>query len=233
MQIPLAEPHPQREPMFLHAPVPSECDSIAVEAGAIIEFGRFRILLRRRALLAGGLPVRLGTRAFDVLMVLIEADGALVTKDELMARAWPGVVVAPDNLKVQISELRRVLAPDGGLIRTEFGRGYRFTGAIRRSTIAETERSPAPKAIESSIGSEAASSTDVTVIATRLTALEVKLSETLAIFAGRSHHPIHGFYLDSHRTDLAARPRRSRRCIEAASRVGQTPRKMADWAAGG
>jgi hypothetical protein len=57
-------------------------------------FGQFRVLLRQRRLLAGGVPIELGARAFDILMVLIEADGALVTKDELQSRVWPGVVVA-------------------------------------------------------------------------------------------------------------------------------------------
>src|SRR5215468_9828758 len=61
--------------------------------GEIVEFGRFRVLLRRRQLLADGKPVELGTRAFDVLLVLLEADGLLVTKDELLRRVWPGIVV--------------------------------------------------------------------------------------------------------------------------------------------
>ena len=58
-------------------------------ADATLEFGRFRLLTRRRQLLADGVPVELGTRAIDLLMVLIEADGALVTRDELLARVWP------------------------------------------------------------------------------------------------------------------------------------------------
>jgi DNA-binding response OmpR family regulator len=53
---------------------------------ASIEFGRFRVLLRRRRLLVDGVPVALGTRAFDLLLVLLEADGALVTKEELLNR---------------------------------------------------------------------------------------------------------------------------------------------------
>ena len=64
----------------------------SVSAEAAIEFGRFRVLLRRRRLLADGVPVELGTRAFDLLLVLLEADGALVTKEELLRRVWPGVV---------------------------------------------------------------------------------------------------------------------------------------------
>ena len=56
--------------------------------------------MRRRQLLADGVPVELGTRAFDLLLVLLEADGSLVTKEELMSRVWPGIVVSEDNLKV-------------------------------------------------------------------------------------------------------------------------------------
>jgi len=104
-------------------------------ADAMLEFGRFRILLRRRQLVADGVPIKLGTRAFDLLLVLLEADGSLVTKKELMSRVWPGIVVAEENLKVQISALRKALGNDRELIRTECGRGYRFTGAVG-STVA-------------------------------------------------------------------------------------------------
>src|SRR5258708_4148408 len=104
-------------------------------ADAMLEFGRFRILLRRRQLVADGVPIELGTRAFDLLLALLEADGSLVTKEELMSRVWLGIVVAEENLKVQISALRKALGEDRDFIRTEFGRGYRFTAAVR-STLA-------------------------------------------------------------------------------------------------
>ena len=100
---------------------------------AVLEFGRFRVLLRQRQLVSDGIPIELGTRAFDLLMVLLEADGSLVTKDELVSRVWQGVVVAEDNLKVQIYGLRRALGEYGDFIRTEFGRGYRFIAEISSS----------------------------------------------------------------------------------------------------
>src|SRR6201997_2989532 len=103
----------------------------SVSAEAAIEFGRFRVLLRRRQLLADGVPVEIGPRAFDLLLVLLEADGALVTKEELLGRVWPGIVVAEENLKVQICALRKALGESRDFIRTEFGRGYRFTAAVR------------------------------------------------------------------------------------------------------
>jgi DNA-binding winged helix-turn-helix (wHTH) protein len=106
-------------------------------AEATLEFGRFRVLLRQRRLVADGVPIELGTRAFDLLLVLLQADGSLVTKDELLSGVWPDVVVAEENLKVQISALRKALSEARDFIRTEFGRGYRFTAAVR-STMAWT-----------------------------------------------------------------------------------------------
>src|ERR1700726_1166119 len=101
------------------------------ETPAAIEFGRFRILPPRRELLAEGRPLDLGGRAFDVLMVLIEASGAVVSKDALMNRVWPDRIVEENNLQAQISALRHVLGPNRDLIRTIAGRGYQFTGEIR------------------------------------------------------------------------------------------------------
>ena len=100
-------------------------------ADTALEFGRFRVLLRQRQLVADNRPIELGTRALDLLLVLLEADGSLVTKDELMSRVWPGIVVAEENLKVQISALRKAFGEDRDFIRTEFGRGYRFTATVR------------------------------------------------------------------------------------------------------
>jgi DNA-binding winged helix-turn-helix (wHTH) protein len=66
---------------------------IGSEASASLEFGRFRIVPRHREVLADGRPLQLGGRAFDVLVALIEANGAVVSKEELMSRVWPGRVV--------------------------------------------------------------------------------------------------------------------------------------------
>src|SRR5437763_13074500 len=81
-------------------------------ADEAVEFGRFRVLLRQRQLLADGVPVELGTRAFDLLLALLEADGLLVSKDELVSMVWPDVVVSEENLKVQVSPLRKALGAD-------------------------------------------------------------------------------------------------------------------------
>ena len=99
------------------------------EAPASFEFGSFRILPQRREVLADGRPMELGGRAFDVLVVLIEANGALVSKDELMKRVWPDRIVEENNLHAQIKELRKAFA-DHNLIRTVVGRGYQFAAEI-------------------------------------------------------------------------------------------------------
>ncbi|MBV8120750.1 MAG: ABC transporter substrate-binding protein [Alphaproteobacteria bacterium] len=98
---------------------------------AALEFGRFQILPRRRQLIADGAPVKLGTRALDILLVLLEAEGSLVTKEELFSRVWPGIHVSEENLKVQIFALRQALGEDRDFIRTETGRGYRFMAAVK------------------------------------------------------------------------------------------------------
>src|SRR5438105_6075693 len=91
-----------------------DCSPSSAEAA--LEFGRFRVLVRRRQLLADGVPVELGTRAFELLLVLLEADGLLVTKDQCLSRVWPGIVVSAENLKVQVFALRKALGADRNII---------------------------------------------------------------------------------------------------------------------
>src|SRR5271155_2522186 len=101
------------------------------DAAAGVAFGRFRVSPHRRELLADGQPIKIGGRAFDVLIALIEARGAVVSKDALMARVWADQVVEAHNLEAQISALRAAFGADRDLIRTVARRGYQFTGEIR------------------------------------------------------------------------------------------------------
>ena len=71
----------------------------ASEAPAAIAFGRFLLLPHRRELLAEGRPIRLGGRAFDLMMALIEARGGVVSKNALIARVWPDRIVEENNLQ--------------------------------------------------------------------------------------------------------------------------------------
>jgi DNA-binding winged helix-turn-helix (wHTH) protein len=99
-----------------------------ISSYAAIEFGRVRILRISRQLLVDGELVAVGARAFELLLALIEARGRLLSKDELLSRVWPNVVVEENNLQVQICALRKALGGEGKLIKTESGRGYRFVG---------------------------------------------------------------------------------------------------------
>jgi DNA-binding winged helix-turn-helix (wHTH) protein len=95
-----------------------------------LRFGRFRLVLHSRELLADGVPLSIGNRALDVLFALIEAQGELVTKDELLSRVWPDTTVEENNLQFQVSTLRKAFGEDRDVIRTVSGRGYRFVAEI-------------------------------------------------------------------------------------------------------
>lgn len=101
-------------------------------------FGPFRFVPARQRLWCGDTPLRVGSRALDILAVLAERAGEVVGKQELIARAWPSTVVEDSNLKVQLSALRRALSEGQrgcGDHATEYvatvtGRGYRFVAPI-------------------------------------------------------------------------------------------------------
>jgi predicted ATPase/DNA-binding winged helix-turn-helix (wHTH) protein/tetratricopeptide (TPR) repeat protein len=95
-------------------------------------FDTFELLPVERRLVVGGVPVAIGTRAFDVLVALAERAGKLVSKQELLDLAWPGLVVEENNLQVQITTLRKLLGPQA--IATIPGRGYRLAMARKGTT---------------------------------------------------------------------------------------------------
>ena len=74
-----------------------------------VTFGPFRLDFDQRQLTRGGDPVVLGSRAMDLLCVLAAARGDLVTKNELLNRVWPDVVVEENNIQVHVSALRKAL----------------------------------------------------------------------------------------------------------------------------
>ncbi|HWH39612.1 MAG TPA: winged helix-turn-helix domain-containing protein, partial [Usitatibacter sp.] len=88
-------------------------------------FGRIEVRPMERQVLIEGRRASMGARAFDVLVALIERRGRIVTKDELLDIAWPGVVVEENNLEVQISAIRKHLGMRA--IATIPTRGYQFT----------------------------------------------------------------------------------------------------------
>ena len=101
--------------------------------GRTISFGPFRLLVAQRLLLEDDKPVRLGSRAFELLVALIERAGKLVGKDELVSRVWPQTFVEESNLQIQISTLRRALGDGQGghrYIVTIPGKGYNFVAPV-------------------------------------------------------------------------------------------------------
>lgn len=80
-----------------------------------------------------------GGRAFEIIEVLAQSVGELVTKDELMDRIWPGAVVMENTLQVHAAAVRKALGPYRGLLKTESRRGYRLLGdwTVRRHDAAK------------------------------------------------------------------------------------------------
>src|ERR1700677_2362526 len=93
---------------------------------ALVErpFGRFVIQPERRQLLIDGQPAKIGARAFDILMALVERRHRIATKDELIELVWLGNAIEESNLAVHIAALRKLLG--AGAIVTIPGRGYQF-----------------------------------------------------------------------------------------------------------
>lgn len=105
-------------------------DDAAAGSGGTIVFGACVLTPAQRRLTRQGSAVELGARAFDLLLSLIESRGAIVSKDQLMAKVWPGRIVEENTLEGQMSLLRRALGEDRASIRTIAGRGYQFIGEI-------------------------------------------------------------------------------------------------------
>jgi DNA-binding winged helix-turn-helix (wHTH) protein len=107
------------------------------------------------------IPIPIGSRALDVLVVLVGRAGDLVSRDQIIAAAWPATVVGDNNLNMQIATLRRVLDEGraaGSCIQTAPGRGYRF--APRRRPNYQLRRrilmSPSPRSRQPAIARRAA-----------------------------------------------------------------------------
>jgi class 3 adenylate cyclase/predicted ATPase len=91
-------------------------------------------------------PAKIGSRAFDILRMLIERAGELVPREEIVAAVWPGRVIEESNLTVQVSALRRALdhgQTEGNCIQTVAGRGYRFITSVTRCAVDMDQGFPA------------------------------------------------------------------------------------------
>ena len=104
------------------------CDSV-------YRFGAFELLVRRQLLIHAGTPVPVGSRALAILTALVEGAGDIITKEKLIAAAWPTTFVDDSNLKVNVSNLRRALRfkdPSQDYIVAIPSRGYRFIAPVQR-----------------------------------------------------------------------------------------------------
>ena len=105
----------------------------------VVAFGPFRLLPAYRRLEKAGVPVQLGDRALDTLLILIAHAPEIVSKATLLAEVWPGVTVDEGSLRVQMTALRKALGdgePGVRYVSTVQGRGYCFVSSISRSQIA-------------------------------------------------------------------------------------------------
>jgi DNA-binding winged helix-turn-helix (wHTH) protein len=121
-------------------------------------FGCFTLFADPKLLLSEGMPVRVGGRALDILVALVELAGQFVTREELLSRTWGGRVVEEINLRVHMAALRRILGDHDRVIPHFIcnvpAKGYCFVAPVVRSSdapIVETSRSaplPLPAATE-------------------------------------------------------------------------------------
>jgi predicted ATPase/DNA-binding winged helix-turn-helix (wHTH) protein len=104
--------------------------------GQVLGFGTFRLLKQQKQLLDGATPVRLGSRAFDLLTALAERAGTVVSRKELEACVWPRTVVEETSLRAHISALRKALGEGQAgarYIANIPGRGYCFVAPVSSS----------------------------------------------------------------------------------------------------
>lgn len=102
-----------------------------------LRVGRFLLFPNERALFEEEKPVRIGGRALEILIALLERPGQLISQHELMERVWPKVFVQPSNLTVQIAALRRALGTTRwrSVDRQHCWKGLCFRGTRRAQTL--------------------------------------------------------------------------------------------------
>ena len=148
-----------------------------MDGPTIYDFPPFRLDASQRQLLRDGVPMRLGARAFDLLLALIERRGRTVGKHELLDLVWAGVVVEENNLEVQIVALRKLLGYPA--IATVPGRGYRFTVPLLQDGV--SARPPGPEAVGATPGIARPAVSNVPRARTRLFGRDEDLRQLLDV----------------------------------------------------
>jgi non-specific serine/threonine protein kinase len=98
------------------------------EGTRVFENRGWEVDLTKRELRANGSAVPIGSRAFEIIEALVLSAGALVTKEDLTRRVWPGLIVEDNTVQVHVSAIRKALGPDRSILKTVSGRGYRLLG---------------------------------------------------------------------------------------------------------
>jgi predicted ATPase len=122
--------------------------------GQAVAFGPFRLYPEQRVLLRADKPLSLGSRAREILLVLVERAGEIVKKSELIARVWPDTIVEEGSLRVHIATLRKALRDgQGGMryVENVTGHGYRFVAPLQWIDAAQPRPVPQPAAEHDSI----------------------------------------------------------------------------------
>jgi DNA-binding winged helix-turn-helix (wHTH) protein len=129
-------------------------------ADVVVEFGPFRLSPARRLLTSDGIPVPLGERALQILLVLIARAPKIVGKSALLEQAWSGMFVVESNRRYQMAGLRKALGDGRGgsrYISTAAGRGYCFVASLSRSTPVSSAKAVGAAALQQAsraVGSE-------------------------------------------------------------------------------
>ena len=104
------------------------------DGASCITFSNVMVYPRARELRVNGELVEINSCAFEILLMLIEADGRIVLKKELFRRLWPNTCVGEANLRVHMYKLRKALGEDAKVIKTAPNRGYWLTAPLTVST---------------------------------------------------------------------------------------------------
>lgn len=110
-------------------------------------FGHFLAFPAARMLTCKGTRVDLGSRAFDILMVLLRSQGRVVLRSEILRQVWPSMIVDEGNLRFQMTNLRKALGDERDRIKTVTGRGYLF---VADQTKGEPVATPLFKSVSNS-----------------------------------------------------------------------------------
>jgi DNA-binding winged helix-turn-helix (wHTH) protein/TolB-like protein/Tfp pilus assembly protein PilF len=157
----------------------------------VYEFGAFLLNPKERLVLCEGKPISLTPKAFELFLVLVQREGHLVEKEELLRIVWPDVAVEEGNLAVMVSHLRKVLGDDRGthaFIETVPRHGYRFVAPVTRRTVPDPR--PASLAVAApqlaSVADAATATVPVSLPPAAVLSTRVPLSllVALVVFAG-------------------------------------------------